>query len=285
MVYDILKLMNINNINNIIQYGSFEDDSVYDVWKVITNDNIYVLKKAKNYEIEIYTKLLSELEYGVPKLYNSVRYNDEDYILIEYVEGNVLNICYRDSLIKAVDALIYVQDYYWNDNNNNNVGYTYDKSLNGRINRSNYLNDKELEDEYKIYLDLYSKLPKTLCHDDLLPFNIISGNEAKIIDWEYAGMLPYLTSIARLLAHAGQCDEFFYMKEEDKEFIIKYYYDNLLKNKNIDYNDYIYSLSYFILYEYCEWIMLGNKYENSNLERYNMYKSKAKKLIASIKYK
>jgi thiamine kinase-like enzyme len=188
-------------------------------------------------------------------------------------------------LINAVNALIYIQNYYWNNDKYNNIGYTYDKSLKGRIDRGNYLNDKDLEDEYKVYLDLYSKLPKTLCNDDLLPFNIINNYEAKIIDWEYAGMLPYLTSFARLLAHAGEDDEFFYMKEADKDFIIKYYYDNLLKSKDIDYNDYLYSLNYFFLYEYCEWIMLGNKYENSNIERYNMYKDKAKRLILNIKAK
>lgn len=282
MINEILKLMNINNIKEIIQFNNYEDDSKYDVWKVITNTNMYVLKKAKKYELSIYNNFLNKLEYGVPKLYSSINYNNEDYILIEYIEGNVLNKCDRISLIKAVDTLIYIQDYYWEKSEYDNIGFTYDKSIEGRIKRKEYLHDNELEKAYDIYLNIYSKLPKTLCHDDLLPFNVISDNTATIIDWEYAGFLPYLSPISRLIAHSGDNGEFFYMKSEDKKYVIDYYYNNFVSHKGINYNDYIKSLNYFILYEYTEWIMLGNKYDSVDKTRYNMYKIKAKELIENI---
>ena len=63
----------------------------------------------------------------------------------------------------------------------------------------------EPERAYEQYLQIYSDVPRTLCHDDLLPFNVLCAKErAVIIDWEYAGILPYPTSLARLIAH---CEE------------------------------------------------------------------------------
>ena len=198
----------------------------------------------------------------------------------------MLNDCDRQLLIKAIDSLIYIQDCYWNDNINENVGYTYKDSIEGRTKRKEYLLDDSLEKEYDKYLDIYSKSPKTLCHDDLLPFNVIASDKAaSIIDWEYAGILPYLSPISRLIAHSGEDNEFFYMKEEDKDFIIDYYYNKFIINKNIDYSEYVNSLNYFILYEYTEWIMLGNKYDSVDENRYNMYKRKANELIKKINSK
>ena len=63
------------------------------------------------------------------------------------------------------------------------------------------------------------------------------------------------------------------------------YYNQFIINKGINYDEYINSLNYFILYEYTEWIMLGNKYDSVNKDRYNMYKKKANELINKIQLK
>ena len=122
-----------------------------------------------------------------------------------------------------------------------------------------------------------------MCHDDLLPFNVlVNGNKATIIDWEYAGILPYPTSLVRLIAHGREEeDAFFYMTEADKSFAIDYYYEHLVKSKGISYEDYRRSVDYFLLYEYCEWIMLGNKYADEDIPRAREYLAKAKDHIRS----
>ena len=285
LVKEILKSMNIdiNKISDISQFNNIEDNSSYDVWKFSIDNEFYVLKKAKGSEINIYKNLLAQLECGVPKLYNIVNYNNEDYILMEYINGTDLSNCTLSNLIKVIDSLIYIQDYYWNNTTHKQFGYTFEESLKSRTNRGKYLNDTELEKYYNIFLNIYSNVPKTLCHDDLLPFNVIvNDDKAVIIDWEIAGILPYPVSLARLIAHSGEYDEFFYMKNNDKEFIINYYYDNFIKDKNINYNEYIKTLNYFILYEYCEWIMLKNKYNSTDNSRYNLYFNKAKSLIKTL---
>ena len=136
-------------------------------------------------------------------------------------------------------------------------------------------------------LRLYSLTPRTLCHDDLLPFNVlISSEKAVLIDWEYAGILPYPSSLARLIAH-GEEDPaaFFCMTAVDKSFAIDYYFEHLIKSKDISYADYRRTLDYFLLYEYCEWIMLGIKYGDTSSERYQKYLAKALEHIKTLQSK
>lgn len=173
---------------------------------------------------------------------------------------------------------------YWERRECQAVDLTFEASLPRQQNRGKYLNDADLEHAYAEYLRLYSSVPRTLCHDDLLPFNVLCANgHATIIDWEYAAILPYPTSLARLTAH-GEEDEsaFFYMTQADKDYAIEYYFEHLLKENGIDYNDYRRTLDYFLLYEYCEWIMLGVKYNETDSERFQKYYAKAKEHIKSL---
>ena len=284
---DIIRKVDIfaNEPNiQITPFKSFEDDSIYDVWLIDCTLGKFVLKKAKNVELEIYTTFFENKIQGVPKFIAKITDNETTYIIIEYIEGKTLFKFDRESLIKSLDALISIQVTYWNDSKHNDIGYTFEKSMQSRINRGKYLADIEIENAYNEFLSLYAKLPRTLCHDDLLPFNVIvSDNSAVIIDWEYAGILPYPVSIARLLAHAEEHENaFFYMTNDDKAFAIQYYFENFVAKHNISYTEYRYALDLFLLYEYCEWIMLGNKCPDTNKERANIYVQKAKKHLNTL---
>lgn len=121
-------------------------------------------------------------------------------------------------------------------------------------------------------------------HDDLLPFNIIASDQkAFLIDWESGGVLPYPTSFARLIAHTEEnIDALFYMTQADKDFAVNYYYDNLLKEKGISYTDWLNTLEYFLFYEYCEWVFVGNKYNATDGEYYKKYLPIAKHQATKI---
>lgn len=73
--------------------------------------------------------------------------------------------------------------------------------------------------------------------DDLLPFNVLVAPEgARLIDWEFGGILPYPTSLARLLAHGSEDDtQLFVMQESDRQFAIDYYYTHLISQHGISY--------------------------------------------------
>ncbi|MBQ7874776.1 MAG: phosphotransferase, partial [Oscillospiraceae bacterium] len=242
-IAEILETMGIFGAE-ISAFKNEEDGDDYAVWKLSTPENTLVLKKAKEYELEIYESFLSTENDFAPKLYKTARTDDGDYLLMEYVPGETLIKCTREKLILALDALISMQKSYWKNEKFASCGRGFEKSLEGRINRGKYLNDAELERTYKDFLEIYRTLPRTLCHDDFLPFNVIASEEkAVIIDWEVGGILPYPVSFARFIAHAEEKeDAFFYMTDKDKTFAVEYYYDKLLKEKDISYEEYIKAL-------------------------------------------
>lgn len=286
-VEKILLKMNLEIQNAHLEIESFkseEDGSEYAVWKIKINDKYYVLKKAKAYELSVYTIFLNKLQHAVPHLYKTIDYDNSDYILIDYIDGQTMSKCTRNGLIKAVDALISIQKTFWNAVEPVGFEYSFDKTLENRKNRGKYLNDLELEQVYAKFIEYYQKIPRTLCHDDLLPFNVLINQEGWIIDWEFAGIMPYLTSFTRLIAHSEEKeDAFFFMKDEDKAFIIDYYYEHFVQEQGITYDEYQLGLKYFLLYEYAEWIMLGVKYNNTDSLRYIEYYQKAKQLVKELK--
>ena len=194
-----------------------------------------------------------------------------------------LRRCEREKLRKALDALIEMQEEFWQREELYGSAFTLEQSLVGIENRGRYLGSKRLEEVYAAFVRIYQTTPRTLCHDDLLPFNLLIGERAVLIDWEYGGLLPYPTSFARLIAH-GREEEgaFFYMTREDRNFAIQYYYDGLIKKHGIPYAEYRRTLDYFLFYEYCEWVMLGNRYNNRSDERYGYYLKLAEELAEKL---
>ena len=72
------------------------------------------------------------------------------------------------------------------------------------------------------------------------------------------------------------------MTAEDKQFAIDYYYENLLKGKGIAYAQWLQTLEYFLFYEYCEWVFVGNKYQATDGEYYKRYLPIAQAQAAKI---
>ena len=270
--------------NTEVQYYlCAEDGEPYDACLVQTEDGARVIKRAKGHEASIYRTLLCSCP-GVPKLYGSTQIGKDTYLCLECVPGSAAMHLDRDALTKILDALIDMQDKYWQADAPADLTYTFEVALASRKRRGDYLCDAEIERAYATYLDLFCTLPRTLCHDDLLPFNaLVSDQGAALIDWEVAGMLPYPTPLARLLAHTEDApDAFFFATEADKAFAARYYYDRLPAKHGIPFADFARALRYFTLYEYSEWIMLGNKYGNTDTPRFANDLSLARHLLPTL---
>ena len=278
----ILKKINLSSSAKITPFVNSEDGEEYQVWQINADDKKYVLKKAKGFESELYSTLLSTLDRAVPGLVALTDFEGEVFLLTDYIEGVDLRHADRERIKETIDALIYLQEKFWN--HKDDAGLSYEASLNSRISRGKYLFDPNIEKIYSEYLEIYQRLPRTLCHDDLLPFNVIAGEKgAYLIDWEYGGILPYPTAIARFLAHSDEDENaFLYMKDEDRRFAIDYYYDNFIKHKGISRSEYDRTIDLFMIYEYCEWIMIGNKYPNGDMIRYKAYLEKIRKHIKNM---
>ena len=133
--------------------------------------------------MEINQAFLSDLDRGAPHLYKSLNFQGNVYLLMEYVEGHDLRNCDRESLTAVLDALIYLQNRYWERRDLESAGFGFDASLPGREKRGKYLGDADLVRAYERFLQIYAEIPRTLCHDDLLPFNVLcSGDRAVLID-------------------------------------------------------------------------------------------------------
>ena len=270
----------------ITQLKHVEDDEPYQVWSIDTGTAQYILKQAKEDEAETYRLILSELNDScIPLIYQRISAGEITYLLMEYVDGENLCNCNRTKLTLALDALISLQRKTWNNHSFVTYGYSFDKSLRGREHRGKYLSDALLEEAYEKFMMLYHSVPRALCHDDLLPFNVIASDcRAVLIDWECGGILPYPTSFARLIAHGEDTENaLFFMTPEDRAFAIDYYYDNLLKKMGISYTEWRNTLEYFLFYEYCEWVFVGNKYNAQNSEFYKKYLPIAKLQAQKIK--
>ncbi len=273
MIHDILRRMGYANCT-VSQFHSKEDGSTYDVWRLDTPDGIRVLKKAKGSEAQMYNAYFSLPKCYAPRLYQSLQFDGATYLLMEYIPGEDMTRASREALTRTLDSLIAMQKEYWLEENRGTVD---PNCLQSRINRRNYLKEPILQQAYDAYLTALDTMQLTLCHDDLLPFNvIISQDRAVLIDWEVGGILPYPTSLARLIAHCSEeKDTFFFMKDADKAFAIDYYYNNLIEKMGITKAAFDRDLALCLLYEYCEWVYVGNKYPDADQARYHSYLTKA----------
>ena len=141
---DCIDAVSISNNATITQLKHEEDDELYQVWRIDTDDAVYILKEAKGNEKKIYETFLDELKGSVPVLYQSVAMDGKVYLLLEYIEGENLCKCNRAKLTCALDALISLQRRTWGSGNG-----SLGKSLLQRQDRGRHLNDPLLEEDRK----------------------------------------------------------------------------------------------------------------------------------------
>ncbi len=265
-------------------FVSEEDGSEYAVWLVDNKKTKAVLKQAKAYEIDAYRRFFSNRQTYVPSFLGACRYSGQAYFLTEYFPGADLRVCDRKRLTLVLDALAEMQNEFWERKELYDACVTVEKAAEGIENRGRYLGSELLENTYRGFEQVYRETPRSLCHNDLLPINVLANDErAVFIDWEYCGILPYLSSFARLIAHCRENrDYYFYMSAEDREFATGYYYNALAKQHGISQGEFLRTLDYFLFYEYCEWIMLGNRYDSRDDERYGYCLNLAEQLAEKL---
>ena len=109
----VLKKMNLLDNAEITPFINAEDGEAYQVWQINTDGKRYVLKKAKGYESQLYKTVLSDLERAVPRLVAMTDCEGETFILTEFVDGDDLRLADREKIRDTIDALIYLQDKFW----------------------------------------------------------------------------------------------------------------------------------------------------------------------------
>ena len=267
MMNEILSKMGITEEPlSVRAFAHEEGEGEYDVWRVQLSSRCLVLKRAKRCEASLYGNYLKNVSFA-PKLVAQAHVDGDDYLLMEHIEGHDLMRCSRSDLTAVINSMAQMQRVYWDFPQASDA-------LESRRNRRAYLHSELLERAYDAYLQNCEQIPHTLCHDDLLPFNVIvSDGRAVFIDWEVGGILPYPASLARLLAHTSEEEAaLFYMTETDRQYAIDSYYTNFLSSRGVSYESYRRSLDRHLFYEYCEWVYVGNKFGDTTGDLFRKYR-------------
>lgn len=261
-----------------------EDGSVYEgVWDVTADGARYILKCAKEREAEVYRTFFTPPRSYAPALLGSTEWGGEEYLLLEYIAGENLQRCTRAKLDAAIGALALMQSDFWQTASPAEAGLNFAESFSQRKKRRDFLASALLEKHYDEYLGLYERLPRTLCHDDLLPFNVIvSAGRAVFIDWEAGGILPYPASLARLVAHGRSHGNLFRMTPDQRAYAVGRYYSGFAARHGIARADYGRALSYFLFSELCEWVFVGNRSGKEECPYYARYFRAANKMARML---
>ena len=254
------RMLDFSDPVDVSQIPYEECDGFYSVWKITDARGSYLLKRtASETELAIYRKLRNRID-ALPTFYGATEYRGKPYLLLEFVEGHNLMQATRNDLGRVLDAMIRMQDMFWGSKQR--VGEPFPAALQSCLNRKAYLKETVLIDAFTRFEAMYRALPRTLCHNDFLPFNVIVGTErTAFIDWEYCGILPYPVMLARLLAHTSEHGETpFFMTQQDRDFAIETYYDRLIRKKGISRADYLAAMNAFLFYESLEWVYVYRKY-------------------------
>ena len=253
-----------------------EGGEAYAVWKLDTDQGPMVLKKTNAAEQAVYETFFAEGG-PAPKIYGF----SGEWMLMEFIPGTSMSRCTRTRLIRTLEALCESQDKWWGDETHGDIGYGFRASFPNRCKRLEYMGD--LETAYQAYLDEFTRVPRTLCNDDMLPFNVLADeSRAVILDWECGGILPYPCAIARFLAFGEEGDSLFQMTGEDRDFALDYYYEKLVKARGISRREFDRTMDLFFLKEYSEWVYCAALSGDYEMEYYIKYGEKARNLARKL---
>jgi hypothetical protein len=261
-------------------------DRAFNVYKVTADKQIYILKKSDDNEIGVYEKFLADKNLPVPKLEGWTCVNKTKWILIEYIAGEDLRKFNKDMAYGCADSLSRIFNMYWQkdgfeENTTDNRFERYWTRINKRA--KCLKNELTLASAYRTFLDRQLVCPRTLCNGDFLQCNAIESDDSIIlIDWAFAGIMPYSLDVARLITHGSE--KFFpfpfYMTDEYRKIFLKAVYDKLLYKP--DYKQFLWDVILSCLNECIEFIEVELNDESIERDEVFTYYYKNAEILAGI---
>lgn len=216
-------------------------DKDYQVYRLATREGkIVVLKKANKEECDA-NQLLSELnrvEISPEFIKITIDSNENYWLITEFFPGEDLSILKKKAATELGEELAKLANYFFEAN---------DKLITFSPNKKNQIESKyqlleklttnlDLYKTYEEYIIRFKEIPNTICHDDLLPINVLfdeKNNRIKILDWEHVRLSSYICDVARFSAFYSD-DEVSFKKgfsflaeEENIQLFLKTYYSFL----------------------------------------------------------
>lgn len=232
----------------------------YNVYKLGVDDRFFVLKKADDNEIYIYERFLEGRGLPTPRYFGNICWNSEQWILIEFVPGMDLRDFTEEMAHACAESIAVIMNEFWQETKEEFREKKQDDRFDRywkRINKRALCLEKEpvLKNAYQLFLQRQLTCPRTLCNGDFLQYNAIyRDGRAMLIDWAFAGIMPYSLDIARLIAH-GTEDRItfpFYMNDKYREIYVREVYERLKRKP--DWDQYVMDIKLSLLNEYVEFI-------------------------------
>ncbi len=261
-------------------------DRTYNVYKIISDKQKYILKKSDDNEIGVYEKFLVSKNLPVPKLEGWACVNKIKWILIEYIDGEDLRVFNKEMASGCADSLSRIFNMYWQENGfeENKLDNRFERYWT-RINKRSecLINESKLSSAYRVFLDRQLVCPRTLCNGDFLQCNAIQSHDSIVlIDWAFAGIMPYSLDVARLISHCSE--KFFpfpfYMTDEYRKTFLKGVYDKLIYKP--DYKQFIFDVILSCLNECIEFIETELNDESIERDEVFTYYYKNAEILADI---
>ena len=111
----------------------------------------------------------------------------------------------------------------------------------------------DIDDVWENAKQRFYEVPQTLVHDDLLPINVLIGEDGPwIIDWEIAGIYPYFLDLARFAYVFCSINNQFFISDASADAFITAYYEEMKKNAtfDVDKKQFLYDVTISALYQY-----------------------------------
>lgn len=251
----ILEKLSIQSNEEIQRFIDTKLDKIYDVYLVKIEDKTRILKLLgeRRFDKTKYDTYFAGKGFAVPEIYENVSADGKDYVVIELVEGPDATDCSPEDAKKVGLELGKIQSYYLTDGGHTeSAEYYWNRYLEKYYEKLKLFFD-DIDDVWEYAKKRFYEAPQTLIHDDLLPINVLVGeNQPWIIDWEIAGIYPYFLDLARFAYVFCSIDNQFFLSKESADAFIDAYYEEMKENTvfNIDRKQFLYDVAISAFYQY-----------------------------------
>ena len=251
----ILEKMSVQKQEEVLRFIDRELDKVYDVYFIKTQNGTRILKllEERRFDKSKYDTYFAGKGFAVPEIYEKVSVDGKDYVLMQLVKGKDARNCNPVDAGKVGEELGKIQKFYLTDGGHTeSAEYYWNRYLEKYYAKLKLLFD-DIDDVWEKAKQRFYEVPQTLVHDDLLPINVLIGEDRPwIIDWEIAGIYPYFLDLARFAYVFCSINNQFFISDASADAFIKAYYEEMKKNSafNVDKKQFLYDVTISALYQY-----------------------------------
>ncbi len=251
----ILSKLFIQRDEDILRFIDTRLDKIYDVYLVKRQDEMRILKQLgdRRFDKAKYDTYFAGKGFTVPEIYENVSVDGKDYVLMQLVEGTDARNCTPEDAKKVGKELGKIQSFYLTDGGHTETAaYYWNRYLENYYEKLKQLFN-DIDDVWEKTKQRFYEAPQTLVHDDLLPINVLIGEDNPwIIDWEIAGIYPYFLDLARFAYVFCSIDNQFFISDEAAKAFIDAYYEEMKKNPLfvIEKRAFLYDVAISSFYQY-----------------------------------